>query len=121
MDRLAAAPVPDERCLALVGDADRRDGARVGARVRERVARGLKRRPPEVLRVVLDGAVAGEMLRELVLAEAARGKRLVEEDRAARGGALIEGEDQRLHRHARIAQWSSVVSGSAGPRPARSP
>jgi hypothetical protein len=94
MDRLAGLPVPQDRGLALVGDADRRDVAAAHARVAEGFAGGGERDPPDLLGVVLDPAGLRKMLGQLAIAAAENVSAGVEDERGGTGGALIEGEYQ---------------------------
>src|SRR5215470_16561629 len=93
-DRDAGLAVPEHRRLALVGDADRGDLARRDPRVGDCLARDVALRAPDLLGVVLHPAGLREDLAELALRHAARGARLVEDDRARARRALIEGEDE---------------------------
>ena len=92
-ERLAGRPVPDQRGLALVGDADRRDRAGSEPRPLDRGAADRGGRGPEVGGVVLDPARLREMLRELLLGGADHRHPLVEDDGPARGRALVDGQD----------------------------
>ena len=84
--RLAGCPFPEHHGFALIGDPDR-GGALPGAR----------QDLTQIVRIVLDPAGLGKVLRELLLGGRQHGSVLVEEDRAGAGGALVEGED-RWHR-----------------------
>src|SRR5207237_6766750 len=57
--RLARVAVPDDRGLALVGDAQTGDVARAGSRLRQRVVEHLLTALPDLLGVVLDPARLG--------------------------------------------------------------
>ena len=94
MSRLA---IPDQRRLALVGDADGADVARRDLCRVHGLAGGIERGAPDIFRLVLDEAGRGIVLREFDLAHAADGEGRVEEQCAAGGGALVEGEDQGGH------------------------
>src|SRR5262249_61452705 len=91
MDGLARAPVPDHTGLALVGDADRGDAAGPQLGGGERLARGLNRRAPDVVRIVLHPTRGGVVLGELPLREAEQGEVGVEPDATRGCGALIDG------------------------------
>src|SRR6201999_1426024 len=56
VDRLAGLEGPDPPRLALSGDPDRADGARLGVGLRHRPADHLAGPPPDLFRVVLDPA-----------------------------------------------------------------
>ncbi len=111
MHRLAGALVPDQRRLALVGDADRRHVPGRHPGLLHRRPAGLEGGAPEVLRLVLDPARGREMLRELGLGEA-RDRGVGPEQQGARGGgALVDGEDEGGHRKA----LARCVRGAAAP------
>ena len=82
VQRLAAAPVPQQCGFALVGDADRAHVGRRDARLGERVARGGELRRPDLARVVLDPARLRINLAKLALRGGDDGARLVEDDAA---------------------------------------
>ena len=81
--------------LALVRDADRRDVAAREARLRERLVHHARLRRPDLGRVVLDPAGLREDLPELLLRRRDDASRVVEDERARAGRALVEGEDER--------------------------
>ncbi len=97
VDRLAGVPVPDERRLALVGDAEPGEVGGGDLRLGDRLAHRVHGRSPQILRVVLDPAGAGEMLRELELPDPHHTAFAVEHDGAGRGRALVDGEDEAAH------------------------
>ena len=66
---------------------------------------------PDFLRVMLDPAVAGVVLGEFPLIDRHRTARPVEQDGAAAGGALVDGEDIRLFRHGPSAPVLSFAQG----------
>ena len=70
-----AVLVPDDRCLALVGDADRGDVVEVGAGVLQRCAGSLELGFPDLVGVVLDPSGVRVVLLELALGDR-RGWRL---------------------------------------------
>ena len=88
--RLAGAPVPDDGGLALVGDPDA-GGLRVGAG--ERLTAGGDGRRPDVLRLVLDPAGAGEELGELAIAAGQDVAVLTDDQRGHPGRTCVDGED----------------------------
>src|SRR3972149_5107151 len=113
----AARAVPDERRLALVGDADGGDVAGVGGRFRQRLAGGLDLGPPDRLRVVLHPAGARVYLLERLLGGGDGRAGAVEQDGAGGGRALVEGEDEVGHDAARLAfavRRCRELTGSAG-------
>jgi hypothetical protein len=93
--RFAGLPVPDNRRLALVGDADRGDVARPDLRAAERLDRDADLRRPDLLRIVLDPAGLREQLRELFLRDRANRAVAVEDDGPRAGRSLVEREDER--------------------------
>src|SRR5581483_12156499 len=88
-DRAAGGALPQERRLALVGDADRRNVAGGRAGGLERALRGIELRRPDRLRVVRDPAGPRVDLRELDRRLRHRPRGAVEEDGARARGALI--------------------------------
>src|SRR5204863_311941 len=97
MQRLAGLPVPQDRGLALVRDADRHEIGERDVRLAHRLARDIALRAKDLLRVVLDPAGLRKDLLELALRDRDGGAFLVEQDRARAGGALVESENV-LHR-----------------------
>ena len=93
VDRLAGLAVPDQRRLALVGDADGGDVGGLDAGLLDRGAGGAGDGGPEVGGVVFDPAGAGVVLGKLFLGGGDRPQGRVEEDRAGGGGALVDGKD----------------------------
>ena len=104
VDRPAGRPVPDDRRLALIGDPDRRDVLRAGPRFRHGGAHGRERARPDLLRIVLDQARRRIVLGEFLLGGGDRRQGRVEQDRARRGGALVDGEEvvRQAGPHARL-------------------
>src|SRR6185436_1358313 len=95
-DGLAGVLVPEHRRLTLVGDADRLHVARGGARLLQAVLRDLQLARPDGFGVVLDVARLRIDLRELLLRGRDGRAVVAEQDRAARGRALVEGEDEAI-------------------------
>ena len=95
--RLAGGLLPQDGGLALIGDADGREVGGGDAGFGEHVPRRLQLRGPDRLRIVLDMPGAGEDLRELLLGLCDHPSAAIEDDAAARGRALIEGEDEAAH------------------------
>ena len=81
MNRLPGGPIPDQRGLALVGDADGGDLAPPHLRRRQGALDGLDHALPDLLGLVLDPPGLREMLRELA-GRAAEGAPLDVHDRA---------------------------------------
>ena len=90
----AARAVPEQHRLALVGDPY---GSRQG--VAGRLAQHRDAGLPDLFRVVLHPAGRRVDLAKLALGHPERGAGDVEQDRAGRGGALVEGEQERAGRH----------------------
>ena len=111
-DRLARGSFPEHGGLALVGDADGRDVGRRGRRLREGLLRHGDLGGPDRLGVVLDERRSREDLRELLLCLRDHASVASEEDGAAGGGALIEGEDV-FHRESGVGSRDEV--GPVGP------
>ncbi len=110
MDRFARAPVPKQRRLALVGQADGDDSPPASLRRRQGAARDLQRRAPNILGSVLDPAGMRKFLRELFLRQGHHFARGVEDDGAAAGGALVDGKNERVVGHVVVyirASWRS--------------
>ena len=93
MDGLPGLPVPDDRGLALVGDADRRDVRQPHLRAAERLDRHRDLRGPDLLRVVLDPPRLREELSELFLRHRDGDAVVIEQDGARAGGSLVESKD----------------------------
>ena len=95
--RRAGGPIPEHRGLALVGDADRIDGAVTGQR--HQAPRRGQAVAPDVLGVVLDPAGPRVVLRQLDLPLPGGPARGVEENAAAAGGALVDRQDVARRGH----------------------
>ena len=78
---LSAAPIPHERRLALVRDADRGDVLALRARRPERSPRRPQLTLPDLGRIVLHPARFREVLGKLTLFDRRHGARSIEEDR----------------------------------------
>ncbi len=87
----AGRAVPQQRGLALVGDADGDDVARTRAGLLHGAAATRDRRRPQIFRLVLDLAVGGEMLREFLLRESRDRGVGPEQAGPGRGRALVDG------------------------------
>ena len=93
MNRTPGRAVPQQRRLALIGDADGDNVARGGARLPQRVAASSDGRLPQILRIVLDLAVGGEMLREFALRNGGNRRIGAKQHRPRRCRALIDRQD----------------------------
>src|ERR1700730_5436118 len=93
MDRLARLAIPDDRGLALVGDADRREVGGRCIRGGEGAVDALARALPDLARIVLDPA--GPRIDLLVLTLIDRGDPpvAVNEDEATTRGSLVDRPD----------------------------
>ncbi len=92
MHRLAGGAVPHDSGLALVGDADRGDVFRGEAGLLDRLAADRCRRGPDILRLMLDPARRGKMLRKFLLRRCGDGNVASKHDGARGCGALIDGQ-----------------------------
>ena len=108
------ATVPEHRCLALVGDADR-DGCGLVAQC---VAAGRQRRLPDLLRGMLDPAGLREVLRELLVAAARDPAVLSDGQCGDPGRSCVDGEDS--HGCGDFARSCSSTIGSIAPGSSRS-
>ena len=91
---LSRRAVPHHCGFALVGDADRGDVLCGDVGLLQRLAAGGNGRIPDVLRLMLDPAGCGKMLREFLLRRRRDRDVIAEHDRARGCGALIDGEDE---------------------------
>src|SRR5262245_4439163 len=105
MDGLAAALIPQETRLALVGDADGGNIPRLELGGRERLARRLHAGAPNVLGVVLDPAGRRIMLGELPLPRPECIEARAEHDSAARRGALVDCQYRSGFGHVCPVRW----------------
>ena len=117
VDRLAGRAVPDDRGLALVGDADAGDVLGRDAGLRHGLAHGRDRRRPDFLRIVLDPARRGIDLPQFLLRGRDRREPGVEHDGARRGGALVDGEEMRHGGYSTRCRALMPCLRSAGPNP----
>ncbi len=95
IDGFAAAPVPDQRRLSLIGDAERDDIAL--RRLGDRPAQGFEGGAPYVFGIVLDPSRARVELRKLLLRDGERRGVGAEHHGAGRSRSLIDDEDMRRH------------------------
>jgi hypothetical protein len=116
VDRLAALPVPEDRRLALVGDADAHQVLHGDVFFSQRLARHVALRAKDLHRIVLDPARLRIDLAELALRHRHRRAFLVEHDRARAGRALVEREDIAHRRILLSLPTSAAEAGSTGRR-----
>ncbi len=93
VDGLAGGAVPDDRRLALVGDAHRRDFVVVGLGPAQRHSDRLADVVPDLHGIVLDPPRVGEDLLVLELAHGNDFSRVVEEDRPGGCRSLVDSKD----------------------------
>ena len=93
VDRPPRPAIPDQRRLALVGDADAGDVGCAQAALGDGLARRREHAVPDILGLMLDPARGREMLRKLALGAGHDAKRRIEQDRPRGGRALVDGED----------------------------
>ena len=91
--RLAARPIPDDRRLALVRDADRGEIGRRRARLLQRLAGGRKHGLPELVRVLLDPPGPRIVLRHLAVAAPLRPQGFVEDEAGRARRPLVDSQD----------------------------
>ena len=98
-DRLPASAVPDDGCLALIGDAD---GGRWLISLRQDFAcRGQDRRP-NYLGIMLNPAICWIQLGELLVGNMQRLAFAIKDDCAGTGGTLINSKNRGYRGHNRI-------------------
>jgi len=93
VQRPAGAAVPEQRRLALVGQADRRDVFAGEIGLGHGAERGAARGLPQIARVVFDPAGPRVVLGEFLLRAGHGAAAPVKDDRAGGSGALVEGKD----------------------------
>jgi hypothetical protein len=93
VDRVARLPVPEDRRLALVGDADGAESPGGDSRGGDRLRRHAAGLLPDLLGVVLDPAGRGVVLGDLGVGAAEHLALGAEHERGGPGGALVEGEN----------------------------
>ena len=108
-DRGALGAVPDQGRLALVGQADGGESARVQMGIDERAGDRHADGGEQSRRVVLDPAGLGIARRDLDLGLADRPQAAVVDDGPGARGALVDGEEV-VARHGRTPSWSAGVS-----------
>ena len=94
VQRLAAGAVPEDRRLALVGDADGGDLCCRNAVVAQHCTGDGKLRLPDFIGIVFDPAGLRVMLGDFLLRDAMSAALTVEQDGAGAGGALVECENE---------------------------
>src|SRR5437867_5120179 len=113
--RPSALPVPEERRLALVRDAERRHVTRAHPRAPARQAEHAQRDPPDLLRIVLDPPRLRVVLRELRVGAPDDAPLAVEHEHGRARGPLIDRDDdghqprksdRRRRRPSRTRAWS---------------
>ena len=92
VDGLTGFLVPHEGGLALVGDTDRGQVVLVYLRFRESLGDDLTDVVPDLVGIMLHPAGAGEDLLVFLLPHGDDAACVVEDDRARRGGSLVNGE-----------------------------
>ena len=90
VDGTTRSALPNNRGLALVGDADGGDLSRLDASAGDRRLRGRNDARPDFFRIVLDETRRRIDLPEFLLRRRDRTERRIEDDRARRGRALID-------------------------------
>src|SRR4051794_16874588 len=113
---LPGGAVPHDSGLALVGDADRSDVLGPQAGAVQRVAADHDGRGPNVIRLVLDPAGCGEMLREFLLRSGGDRDVAAEHDGARGRGALIDGQNVGHDGASRNGWWLGQAKGIGGGR-----
>ena len=118
MNRPPAAPLPDDRRLALVRDPDRGQVGGVRACVGERVLGRGRHRGPDLVRIVLHPPGLGEVLAELPVAASDRPQALVDDETGGSRGALVDGRitGSRCAPPTSAASVSGFVAPVAGER-----
>jgi hypothetical protein len=107
VDRLAAAAVPHDHGLALVGDPDTGHVGRGGAGHVQRLTARRERGVPDLGRVVLNPPGTWEVLGELAVARPQEGAVLVHDHAAHPRRALVDAEDP-CHVHLRCCPCRTV-------------
>ncbi len=117
MQRQAGRPLPQDRGLALVGDAQRRDRAVLGGAPVQHLAADGQRVRPDGVRVVLDPARLRVDLLQLALRGGDGCAGGVEDDRPCAGRALVEGQQVRAAGHVSArSRAPAIPPGRAAPR-----
>ena len=114
---LARAAIPKQRRLALIRNADRPDFGWLHCGRLECARNGAEHALPDFLRLVLDPARLGKVLRELAVLSAERGAVERHDQRRGSGGALIDRENMACHRDE--ATRASLGRGARRPMPKR--
>ena len=98
-ERPPSRSLPEQRCLALIGDADR--GDRLSSGFAQHLSAYLEHRAPNLFRIMLDEAWRREILRERYLRGGAWTPFVVEGNRAGARRALVDGENELATAHGR--------------------
>ncbi len=93
MNGPAAGALPDDRGLALIGDAERGDALHAHGAAREDLTHARERVAPDILGVVLHPAGGRVVLLVLAPCNGHRTRPWIEGDGAGRGRALVDGEN----------------------------
>jgi hypothetical protein len=94
-DRPASRAVPQDGCLALIGDPDRRQIRGFDARLGNGLGDNARLRRPDFRRIVLHPPWLWIVLREFPLRDRAHRASVIEHDRAGAGRALVQGKHER--------------------------
>ena len=93
VDRLAARLLPQDRCLTLVGDSQRRNFVDLDPGVEHRLLRGLQLAPPDFLGIVLNPSRPRIDLAKISARLARDPSSMIEEKCLGAGRALIESKN----------------------------
>src|SRR5262249_48320423 len=105
-------PLPEDRRLALVGDADRLELAGLDAGSRQRLGHYPQALPPDLLGIVGDPAGLGVVLRDLGIRPAPDRSGVVEDQGGAPRRALVDGQHEGTGHLGGVYQGASVGSGN---------
>ena len=109
VDGITGFPVPHEGGLALVGDTDRDQIVLVQLRLCESLGDDLTDVAPDLDGIVLHPAGAGEDLLVFFLPDGDDAPVVVEDDRARRGGSLVDGEYVCGVCHVMAPSWNTGI------------
>ncbi len=122
VQRTPVRPVEGDERLPLVGDADGGDPCARSGEAASELGQGGPDRVPDLLRVVLDPARAGEVLGELPVGHVGDPALPVEGEGADAGGAGVDGDHGGHRRPTLIGAPRDIgVAGSAADRSPRKP
>ena len=94
VDGLAGGAIPNQRRLALVGDADGLHVGRADSRPRQHLDSGAALRRPDLDGVMFHPAGLGKNLGELLLCDGFDDALFIEQNGARTGCALVKGKNQ---------------------------